>query len=765
MSNRTDRTHPSLARLIRGSSRLSAWLPLLTAELLLLAAFFGLSLETSRRSRARLLAETHASLREVATREAELIAQRGWEITAFCELLRGAQQDVLADLRHGVPVKEDDPASYGVAPNGVFYKQRDDGGASLFYSVTTEIGPAQRRKALGSAAFDPLMRRLVKPGGLVSAAYLNTWDGMCRYYPRIENILEVFPTVLRMEDFVFYSAATPGNNPGGGPVWTNAYLDPAGQGWMLSCVAPVLVDGFLEGVTGLDVTLERLVSGLLDLERPFGALAMLASEDGRSLAMPDTLARLLGHPSPVPDTLALPLLGTVEYAGQVDLLEPAGEDGGLMRAAWEAQGATRQGRIGKREFLVSTAPVPGMNLRLVSFVDAAELLAPIAEQARLGRLGGFWLIGLMVLLNLGFWVWISRRSEAVAQRIAQPVVELTAATSRFTEQLEKTHLPPSRILELEQLRSNFQRMLRLRIEDHTQITRLNLSYSRFVPRAFIAKLGHASVVDSRIGDHALQEATVLLIGLAPVVGSESEGTLRERLAATNALVGRIGPAIRRAGGFVERVRGRGVRALFDQPQGAYAACSDLLCGSGPGVDDERGFFSGELTLSMHHGLLLLGTVGEEGRMDSLVLGDVVALAQGLLGLGRRFGTRLLVTERALVAGALPGCGSRRVDRVRLAGSDSPPVDVHQVFPLDEARRLLATTAVRFEAALEAWRAGGFSEAHEEFRACLEAAPEDGVARDYVARCESRLAAGAPPADWDGVTELHEDRRVSERQAG
>ena len=56
----------------------------------------------------------------------------------------------------------------------------------------------------------------------------------------------------KMDSFNFYYLADAQHNPERKPVWTGAYLDPAGHGWMTSCVVPVYRGDFLEGVTGLD---------------------------------------------------------------------------------------------------------------------------------------------------------------------------------------------------------------------------------------------------------------------------------------------------------------------------------------------------------------------------------------------------------------------------------------------------------------------------------------------------------------------------------
>lgn len=44
----------------------------------------------------------------------------------------------------------------------------------------------------------------------------------------------------------FYYLADLAHNPSKEVIWTDAYLDPAGAGWMISAIAPVYKGDFLE---------------------------------------------------------------------------------------------------------------------------------------------------------------------------------------------------------------------------------------------------------------------------------------------------------------------------------------------------------------------------------------------------------------------------------------------------------------------------------------------------------------------------------------
>lgn len=106
----------------------------------------------------------------------------------------------------------------------------------------------------------------------------------------------------------------------------------------------------------------------------------------------------------------------------------------------------------------------------------------------------------------------------------------------------------------------------------------------------------------------------------------------------NAYFGRIGPVIRRSGGFIDKYIGDAIMALFPgEPASSVEAAL--------GIQRELRKFNVELRaagrealaagVGIHYGSLSLGTVGEADRMDSTVIGDMVNLACRLDGMESR----------------------------------------------------------------------------------------------------------------------------------
>jgi hypothetical protein len=121
------------------------------------------------------------------------------------------------------------------------------------------MGEDEWRFAEQSASLGPLYRNAVEATPYVVASYFNADEpaAMNRYYPFIGKPWEVYPKEVSMREFNFYYLADAVHNPERKTVWTGVYLDPAGQGWMLSCISPVYYGDTLKGVVGLDLTRRR----------------------------------------------------------------------------------------------------------------------------------------------------------------------------------------------------------------------------------------------------------------------------------------------------------------------------------------------------------------------------------------------------------------------------------------------------------------------------------------------------------------------------
>ena len=146
-------------------------------------------------------------------------------------------------------------------------------------------------------------------------------------------------------------------------------------------------------------------------------------------------------------------------------------------------------------------------------------------------------------------------------------------------------------------------------------------------------------------------------------------------------------------------------------------------------------------IGLESGELVIGNIGSEQRYEYRAIGDIVNTAARIQGLNSILGTRVLVSSTTLAG--LTGSSTRDVGTFLLRGKRLP-VSVHE--PLATARMAFdSSTLGLFAAALAAFRAGRWAEAHKLF---VSIDLDDGPTLFYTALAAQYLRE--PPAVWTGA---------------
>lgn len=185
-------------------------------------------------------------------------------------------------------LSEEDAARLSYTENGIYYTTNDTvkGGAAVFYSGAVPVNEAERKKVIRLLATQELMKDIQQSNPLVASLYFNTFDSLNVIYPYFD-VVEQYAPHMDIPTFNFYYEADATHNPERVVKWTDVYLDPAGHGWMASCIAPVYNGDFLEGVAGIDLTVGTITKQVLNMEIPWGGYGILVGKDGTILALPE----------------------------------------------------------------------------------------------------------------------------------------------------------------------------------------------------------------------------------------------------------------------------------------------------------------------------------------------------------------------------------------------------------------------------------------------------------------------------------------------
>lgn len=210
--------------------------------------------------------------------------------------------------------------------------------------------------------------------------------------------------------------------------------------------------------------------------------------------------------------------------------------------------------------------------------------------------------------TLGFWFFIFAQSFVLSMRFARAFVSV--------EQLSESLL-------------------------HT-----NEVFVRFVPKQFLSLLGDREITAIQLGDQVQREMAILFSDIRSFTTLSETMTPAENFAFMNAYLARVGPAIRAHEGVIDKYLGDGIMALFPgEPSTALRAALAMRQSLREFNDErqKRGRVPIEIGIGIHTGNLMLGTIGENERMECTVISDAVNIASRLDGLTSTYGAPILIS--------------------------------------------------------------------------------------------------------------------------
>ena len=411
--------HIPLVRWIWRSYFRTSLIPLLIVEVALISLYFASNSISNHENIQTLRMLAEENLTQTAKREAAGINRQLEGITHATEFLRQQTTRIMTGSEKFV---RDDPSRFAYSKDGVFYTTHDaKNSAAVFYSGVIPIGEKEREKAYRSAGLDRPYIDIQKSFPLIVQTYYNTFDSLNRIYPYFDVLTQYAPK-MEIPTFNFYYEADLKHNPQRKAVWTDVYVDPAGQGWMTSCIAPVYSGDFLEGVVGADVTVSTIIRDVLDLKIPWNGYGLLISRTGTIIALPKEGESDWG----------LREFTTHQYseAIQKDTFKPAdfnlfdrGNNATLSKALRnQPSGMVHADLNGKR--IISWVTIPETGWKLLVTVPESNVYA--TSQLLANRLSTLaWLmVGGMLVFYIVFFSILFRRAKQMSAFISQPLEQI-----------------------------------------------------------------------------------------------------------------------------------------------------------------------------------------------------------------------------------------------------------------------------------------------------------------------------------------------------
>jgi two-component system, sensor histidine kinase ChiS len=289
-----------------------------------------------------------------------------------------------------------------------------------------------------------------------------------------------------------------------------------------------------------------------------------------------------------------------------------------------------------------------------------------------------------------------------------------------------------------------QEELMARIRTHLNLAKINTIYSRFVPMEFIDFLGHDNIADIRLGDQVQKEMTVLFVDIRAFTALSEIMTPQENFKFINSFLSRLSPMIQENGGIIDKYIGDSIMALFpNRPEDAIKAAIEMV-GHMEVYNRQRascGYRPISIGVGIHTGNLILGIIGDKGRMQGTVISDAVNLASRIQDVTKLYGANIIISQESFIKLENPtDYGFRFLGKVRVKGKNRS-VSLFEIFDGDqeEMRELKTRTKTDFETAILQFSKRQFDESSDLFKRIIAANSDDRAARLFLEKAEAFIA--------------------------
>ncbi len=243
-----------------------------------------------------------------------------------------------------------------------------------------------------------------------------------RLYPNINLGTLIPPDYLATQD-VFFTAGTPENNPAREVVWTPLYNDPAGQGLLVTAVAPVYTQqGEFLGVIGIDVSLSKFSADIESSQPLANGYAFLVNREGRAIALPrQGYQDILGR-APLPGEFG------------ADLRTAANEFAPIITAMLSGNSDSNRIEVNGQELYVAYTRVAGTQWSLANVVETKNILQVVTDLNQSMNDSTQSLVftrllpisGIMLAFALGVGLWLTNRLISPLQKLAAAAQQIGA---------------------------------------------------------------------------------------------------------------------------------------------------------------------------------------------------------------------------------------------------------------------------------------------------------------------------------------------------
>ncbi len=286
------------------------------------------------------------------------------------------------------------------------------------------------------------------------------------------------------------------------------------------------------------------------------------------------------------------------------------------------------------------------------------------------------------------------------------------------------------------------------------IRKIHDASQKFVPSEFIRSLGRDRITEVSLGDLVEREVTVVFADIRGFTTISETLDPRDNFLFVNAFNNRMGPIVRKHGGFIMQYLGDGFMALFPEgSQGALRASVEMqeVLREYNAERALKNRMPVQVGVGMQNGKLIMGITGDSERLDAAIISDTVNTAARIEGLSKHYGTSILLTQECKDSLTDPDqFDFRYLGRVQLKGKNKP-IDLYECIDGDapDLKEHKLQNLELFNQAMERYFNREFAMAAVTFQQLYKLDERDQPAKLFLNR-SAHLITQEIAENWEGV---------------
>jgi signal transduction histidine kinase/CheY-like chemotaxis protein/HPt (histidine-containing phosphotransfer) domain-containing protein len=490
----------TLLQLLNKNITYATIIPIVLISSIILVAYYLMIFYVSDENKKNILKNSRDYLHYAVNRESDIIRNKMKSIT-------DSHRNIFTQVQHFYNNEEkytilNDKVSYGENKYGLYYQEKDIGGADTMSFKFTKLSKNEITSYLNKTQwFDISLKNAVQAHDAVVASWVIDSNAIIRYYPFI-GLHKYLSDVSNFFDWSFYYEADLKHNPFKRPLWSSVYLDPAMNGWMTSYIAPIYnnKDEF-KGVVGIDVPIKQLANEVLPKNIPFNGEVFLTDSKGMIFAISDKLNLFLDLVSLKKNDNNELVIHEVLQPKEHNLINHKNQEIAKQFEDYFKQGVqTGVFSFKDKNFLVENRQIQGTDWKVFFLIDEDIIIKDTLKTQDFSYKVSIYIF-IFILLCLAYIIYILyRRSKQLSIKLSYPIETLSKKTEDINTYVKNEN---SNIIEIDSLLLNFNKMideiksnrknLEIQVENRTkelEIAKIKAEESTKAKSEFLANMSH-----------------------------------------------------------------------------------------------------------------------------------------------------------------------------------------------------------------------------------------------------------------------------------